>query len=161
MNNNNNSPILILGLGNILLKDEGIGGIIIKELEKENFPENVELIDGGTFGYELIQYMENKKHIILIDAINCNSNPGTIFKFTNNQIKEKKVSLKYSQHQTSFYDVLRMAEFLPVKIPEITIIAIQIKDISMGTELSHEIEEKIPDLIKEVKKELEYLLQIK
>lgn len=80
MNNleNKESKILILGIGNILLGDEGVGVHAIKYLESKKLPESIDLLDGGTGGFHLLKYMEDYNPIILIDATLDNAPEGTI-----------------------------------------------------------------------------------
>ena len=69
---------LILGVGNLLLKDEGVGIHVIHALEKETLPSGVHLIDGGTGGFHLIAWLEEYDRIVMIDATLDNNPPGTV-----------------------------------------------------------------------------------
>ncbi|HAP67189.1 MAG TPA: hydrogenase HupD, partial [Nitrospinae bacterium] len=74
--------ILILGIGNILLKDEGVGVKVIERLKRDyKFPSNIELIDGGTAGFGLIDLLEGAEHLIIVDAVQGNDEPGSIYRF--------------------------------------------------------------------------------
>ena len=71
--------ILVLGIGNVLLTDEGIGVRALKELERKFiFPPEVELLDGGTAGIELLRHIRNRDHLIIIDAMKCGQKPGPV-----------------------------------------------------------------------------------
>ncbi|MEJ2656985.1 MAG: hydrogenase maturation protease, partial [Desulfobacterales bacterium] len=71
--------VLVLGVGNILLSDEGAGVRAVEELKNRyNFPDTVEIVDGGTVGFELLPYFENRSHILILDAIKTGNKPGTI-----------------------------------------------------------------------------------
>src|SRR3990172_2748322 len=72
--------ILILGLGNLLLSDEGVGAHIVNQLQKMTLPGNVEAIDGGTGGFEFLNHFYGKKKVIIVDAMRGNVEPGTIFR---------------------------------------------------------------------------------
>jgi len=74
----NVEKILILGVGNLVMGDEGIGIHVVRELEKQNLPYNVIVIDGGTGGFHLLEYFQTYKTIILIDATMDNKLTGTI-----------------------------------------------------------------------------------
>lgn len=144
--------ILILGIGNLLLKDEGVGVHVVNRLRDINLPCNMEVLDGGTLGFDLHLYIEGRKKVIVIDAVMAGEPPGTIYRFTDSDIvAEAKVSL--SAHDIDFTDVLKTAHFLGHK-PEIIFIGIEPKDISEGLELSPEIEKKIPKVIDVVMREI-------
>lgn len=75
---NKKDKILILGLGNILLNDEGIGVSVVNEMEKLDLPENVDLLDGGTGGFVLLSLFQEYQTMIIIDATLNNEKPGSI-----------------------------------------------------------------------------------
>lgn len=147
-------PLLILGVGNILLTDEGAGVHAIQELQRRSLPENVEIIDGGTMGLELMWLMENRQKIILIDAVQTHEPPGTIFRFTPNDIGKISGGRQVSFHQLGFLDTLKVARYLGKEPPEIIIVGIQPKSIEMGMELTPEIKARLPQLLECVMKEV-------
>ncbi len=148
------ASILVMGVGNVLLKDEGVGVHVVEHLRHAPIPlpQNIEIIDGGTMGMELMMYLEGREKAVVIDVIEAGVEPGTIFRFAHGDIREAKQK-KLSFHQLSFLDALKMAEFMGQQLPEIIFIAIQPKDITPGTELTPEIEAKIPTIIEMIKKE--------
>jgi hydrogenase maturation protease len=147
--------ILILGIGNLLLKDEGIGVHVVERLKEMPLPEHVEVLDGGTSGLDLVDFIEGRKKLIVIDAVNAGENPGTLYRLTeeNLDIKPKAIT---SFHEIDFLDALHMSEVVNSKPEEIVVIGIEPKDMSSGLELSPEIEERIPEIIKLVMKELNH-----
>jgi len=79
---NNNKRIIVLGVGNELLSDEGIGIHVVKEIQQKNiFPSEVEVMEGGTDGFGLINIITDTDRLIVIDSIKGGSMPGTIYKF--------------------------------------------------------------------------------
>ena len=147
--------ILILGIGNLLLKDEGIGVHVVNKMKEMSVPDNVEVLDGGTAGLDLVDFIEGRKKLIVIDAVNAGEKPGTLYRLTeeNLDIKPKAIS---SFHEIDFIDALHMSEIVNSKPEEIVVIGIEPKDMSSGLELSPEIEERIPEIIKLVMKELNH-----
>lgn len=73
---------LILGLGNVIMGDEGVGVHVVRELEKHALPSNVECLDGGTGGFILLEPLESADHIVLIDAAADGNPPGTVTRTT-------------------------------------------------------------------------------
>ncbi len=147
--------IVILGVGNILLRDEGIGVRVIQEMEKMDLPNDIELIDGGTAGFDLLYPVQEADKLIVVDAIEADSEPGDIFKFTPRDVKLKSKE-KVSLHEIEILEVLKMAEHLG-KCPETVIFGIQPKEINLGLELTSELQEKIPRIIELVLEEIEKL----
>jgi hydrogenase maturation protease len=149
--------IAILGVGNILLKDEGVGVRVIKELENHySFPFNIELIDGGTAGHHLINIVSDFDEIIVVDAVEGGEKPGTLYRFQLDQITFE-IPTTFSLHQVGVLEVLSQLKLLN-KAPRVTFIGIEPLDISpWGMVLSPLIEDKIPELMELVLKELEQL----
>jgi len=145
--------ILILGIGNLLLKDEGVGVHVVERLKEMLLPDNVEVLDGGTAGLDLVDFIEGRKKLIVIDAVHAGEKPGTFYRLTeeNLDIKPKAIT---SFHEIDFLDALHMSGVMNSKPEEIVVIGIEPKDMSGGLELSPEIEERIPEIIKLVMEEL-------
>ena len=135
--------VLILGVGNILLRDDGFGVRLIQSLEETAFPPNVQILEAGTVSHQLIPAFRSIDYLIVIDAVEAGDVPGSIFKFSPEDMNfhsEQKISL----HQISLTDVLQMAELTGAK-PKTVIIAVQPKDVSTwGLELSDEVRMAMP-----------------
>lgn len=144
--------VLILGVGNLLLKDEGVGVHVVKRLKDANLPSDVEVLDGGTLGLDLLFYMEGRKKVIVIDAVKGGKTPGTLYRFTDSDLGAMP-KISFSAHEIDLVDVLKVAHFLGHK-PEMVFIGIEPKDISEGLEISPEIEERIPKIIDLVMREI-------
>jgi hydrogenase maturation protease len=146
--------IAILGVGNILLKDEGIGVRVVRELENGyTFPPDIAVIDGGTDGPHLTSLVADFDEIIVIDAVEGGENPGTLYRFTLDQISFDTTN-HLSIHQMGVLEALNEVKLLG-KEPKVTFIGIEPQDISpWGMDLSPVIEEKIPEIIRLVLKEL-------
>jgi hydrogenase maturation protease len=146
--------VVILGVGNILLSDEGVGVKTVWELEKKfEFPENVKLVDGGSGGFSLIPFIEEADRLLIIDAILGDNPPGTIYRFTLENIPET-VAEKISLHELNLLDILNLVK-LRNKLPEeVVIIGIEPKSLEMSLELTPLIKDKQEELIKKVLEEL-------
>jgi len=104
--------IAVVGIGNILLSDDGVGVHLLNELEaKYNFPDCVELIDGGTMGLDLLPFLEGKDRIVFIDAVNFKEKAGFIGELINGEIPQF-FSTKLSVHQIALPDMLATGRFL-------------------------------------------------
>ncbi len=143
----------IIGLGNPLRQDDGIGvNLIEKLLNKKNcFAENIEFIDGGTDGFSLIHLLAKFDIVILIDAIDFNGKPGDFkfFKIDNNVYSDKNIN--FTTHELNILNVLKISKKIDEN-PEIYIFGIQPNKIGFKNKLTIELENKI-DLILNVLEE--------
>lgn len=110
--------IIVMGVGNYLLSDEGIGIHAIKELEKLDWPENVEIYDAGTTGVLSFHKFVEADVLIAIDSIELRQEAGTIMVYDKEDIMLSKIPLKVSSHQMGFQETLLQAE-LHGKIAEV------------------------------------------
>ena len=144
---------LVLGIGNLLLKDEGIGVRVVQEMKDMALPPDVEVMDGGTLGLDLLYYIEGRTKVVVIDAVTVGDPPGTIYRFTDKDLLEKKEALR-TAHGIDFPEVIKASKFLGKKPDEVIFIGIEPADISEGIELSPVIEKRIPHIIELVMREI-------
>lgn len=146
--------ILVLGVGNILLKDEGIGVRVIEKLQADyHCSPNVELMDGGTLGLSLLTPIASSDYLIVVDAMQNAHPPGTIYRLPVD-VLEKRITFKNSLHQLDLVETLAYAEIVG-KRPEAVIIGIEPEDISpWGLELTATIQSRFPELCARVVEEI-------
>jgi hydrogenase maturation protease len=149
--------VVVIGIGNILMKDEGIGIYVINELINNGFHEkyDIEIIDGGITGLGMLEYMKDKEKVIIIDAIDFNSPPGTLFRFNYADNPAYKQATKYSIHQIDAIDSIDLLHNVYCHYPEIIIMGMQPYEIEIDMQLSDHANSKLSDLTALVVKELE------
>lgn len=139
---------IVLGLGNTLNRDEGLGVHALKALEdKLGNVNSLEFVDGGVLGLNLLPWVEEASHLLILDAINARRNPGTVIEMTGDQIPMYK-GIKMSDHQITFQEVLGLAKFREKLPPKLHLIGAQPVDMSIGLELSQEITAIIPEVVR-------------
>ena len=139
--------IAVLGIGNVLLSDDGVGVHAIRKLRDEyEFPEYVKLIDGGTKGLDLLPFFEDNDKVLIIDAANFKKEPGTIDTVEGDKIPGF-LSSKLSVHQIGLPDMLFASRLMGTTPSEMCLIGIQPKSMETGTELSEEIRVKLDPLL--------------
>lgn len=144
---------VIIGIGNILLKDDGVGVHVIKQLENENLPSTIELVDGGTSTLDTLGLFLDYKKVIVVDCLRAGLKPGTIYKIKPEDIKSyKKENL--SIHDVQILDVVNMANMMN-KYPEVIIFGIEPEKIALDLEMTETMISKIPEIIYHIKKELQ------
>jgi hydrogenase maturation protease len=143
--------ILILGIGNVLLSDEGIGVHVLRKLEKMDLPKEYELVDGGTFGFELITFFTNKKKVIIIDCIKAEEKPGTIIWAKPDELN-LQWQVPFSVHHGGLSELIKSAEMIS-PTPEIFILGIVPEDVNtMNTSLSKTLQSKFDGIVEKAYK---------
>jgi len=142
--------IIVLGIGNTLISDDGVGVHIVSKLNDEyTFPDNVTLIDGGTKGLDLLPFIEGSDRLLIIDAANFKKEPGTIDTVVGDKIPAF-LTQKLSVHQIGIPDMLFAAKLMDISPKEMCLIGIQPKSMETSTEMSQEIKARFDDLYTKV-----------
>ncbi|TVQ98585.1 MAG: HyaD/HybD family hydrogenase maturation endopeptidase [Desulfovibrionales bacterium] len=154
MNENNKPQILVLGVGNILLKDEGVGVKAVEKLRAEYaFSPNVELMDGGTLGMALMDPIMEFDRLIVVDAVVNGGEPGTLYRLVGVEMG-KSVAFKNSMHQTDLLETLATCKVLG-NCPETVVIGMEPKEFDpWGTELTPPCQARLDELCRFVLQEV-------
>jgi hydrogenase maturation protease len=146
-------PVLILGVGSILLRDEGVGVRLVEAMSKCKLPPGVELIDGGTASVELIDYIRGRKKVVIIDAVKGGQEPASIYRFKDTDVDGVQRP-QLSLHDIGLLENLALVKYLDKPPEEMIIFGVEPKDMSVGLELSPEVAKVIPRLIELVLAEI-------
>jgi len=152
---NENQPprIVVIGVGNLLLKDEGVGIHALRALQETGLPPDVATIDGGT-SPDLIAYTRAGDKLIIIDAARAGGKPGTIYRFRPEDITAGKGTLT-SAHEMGVAENLSLMTLTGNEPAETVIIGIEPGEIDWGTELSPGLQKRMPAIVKTVLKEID------
>ena len=145
---------VILGVGNVLLSDEGIGVHVANELSTMELPPGVSVVEGGTDGFRLLNIITETDRLIVIDAVKGGAEPGSIYRFNVDDVKNVPSGFRTSVHQVGILEVIDLSGLIG-KTPKTTIIGVEPKSLEMSLELTPEIKAKIPRIIELVFEELE------
>lgn len=145
---------VVVGIGNLLLKDEGVGVHVIRALEKRRLPADVELVDGGTAGPDLLPYLSGAERIIVVDALRGGGEPGSVYCLTPDDCEPKAAGDTLSLHDLGVLVALSDLELLEGRKPRVLIIGVEPKEIGWGMELTPEVAASVPKVIELVEKEL-------
>ena len=150
--------IVVLGVGNILLKDEGVGVRVIEELQRQyTLPENVRVVDGGTQGLWLLSTIQEADHLIVVDAVLGGDEPGTIYRLTKNDLP-KGLRIKQSAHDSDLVEALNLCALLEAEPKSVVVVGIEPADIQpFGLDLTEKIAAKVDELLLRVVGELKAL----
>ena len=146
--------LLVLGIGNLLMNDDAVGVLAVKQLHKVyDDGENFKILDGGTLGLDLLPYIEWAKKLIIIDAVDIGMAAGTVVKIEGEDI-DPVFEEKLSPHQMGIKDILLVADLMGYRPEEIVLFGVQSKNIQMEMKLSSELVNSFDKLIHEVEKEI-------
>jgi hydrogenase maturation protease len=148
------TPILVLGIGNILLRDEGVGVHTVRAMASTPLPDGVELLDGGTAGADLLDSISDRDTLIVVDTLDADVPSGTILRLQPQDLADSS-SESISLHEFGIAETLRMASQLNCGPRHVAIIAIKPKDIRCGLELSPQMKQWMPRIIDAVHHEIE------
>ena len=146
--------ILVLGIGNLVMSDDGVGVKVVQRIQRDyTLPDHVEIIDGGTLGLDLLPMLEQIERLIVVDAIETGKEPGTCIRLTGEELPIA-LETKVSPHQMGLKDLLAVARLMGHFPNEMVLIGVQPGSIEMDTELTPEVEAKVDALVDNVLKEL-------
>ncbi len=158
MPDSTNAPqITILGVGNILLKDEGVGVRVVEYLDAHySFAENVQIVDGGVLGVRLLGVIGNTDILIVADAVCNRCAPGTLYRLADEQVP-RRVLAKQSMHQLDLPEVLALSAAID-KNPQVIVVGVEPEDITtMDVALTPTIAAKVSEMAAMVLAELDAL----
>jgi hydrogenase maturation protease len=145
---------VVLGIGNVLMQDEGVGVHAVKALVHHyDLAENVEVVDGGTTGMELLPLLEGVDHLIVVDAIRVGQPPASVVRLEGAQVPAF-FKTKLSPHQIGLSDVLAALAFKGSAPGHVVLIGVEPLQLSLGLELSPEVQARLGEVVNLVVAEL-------
>lgn len=142
------SPIGILGVGNLLLSDEGFGVHFIRYLNRRyTLPERVSILDGGTSGIMLAPFIEDVRLLYVIDTVAVEAEPGSIHCFSEDDVRAGNIQARMSPHQVGLLEILdicRLRDKAPARVRMITVVP---ADLSTGIDLSARLRPKLAEVM--------------
>ncbi|CAG0955362.1 hydrogenase maturation protease [Burkholderiales bacterium] len=145
---------VILGIGNTILSDEGVGVFAAEALQKAyELPQGVEVIDGGTAGMELLDPLTDVDLLLVLDAVKAKRTPGELVVLAGKEVPVF-FRAKLSPHQVSICDVLASLEFAGTPPKDIVLIGVEPESFELGLELTPRIAAAVPDMVARAHAEL-------
>jgi hydrogenase maturation protease len=142
-----NSSLLILGLGNVLLRDDGVGSAAVAALiDAYDPPERVRVLDGGTLGLALLPYLEDAADVILVDAVNADAVPGTLVRLERDDVGPA-VATRLSPHQIGVADLLDGAHWRDRYPSHLVLLGIVPESLDLEVGLSPHVAATLPRLV--------------
>jgi hydrogenase maturation protease len=147
--------IVVLGVGNRLMGDDGFGPRVIEALEKRDIPPNVELMDAGVGGMAILSWIEGADKVVIIDSVQTgNEPPGTIYRFTDKELPPSEMFM-LSLHDLNLVDTINIGRVVQKMPDEIVIYGVEVKRIAEFTiEMTPEVEAAMAEVIDLVSEEI-------
>jgi hydrogenase maturation protease len=146
--------VLVLGIGNLVMSDDGVGVLVAQRLQQGyRFAGNVEVMDGGTLGLDLLPKLENISNLIMIDAVETGQKAGTCVRLCGRELPIA-LETKVSPHQMGLKDLLAVSELMGHSPKEMVLIGVQPGSIEMEIGLTTEVEAQLETLVSNVLTEL-------
>lgn len=149
-----NLSVLVLGIGNLVMSDDAVGVMVAQQLQQRyRFADNVEILDGGTLGLDLLPKLENITNLIMIDAVETGKQAGTCVRLSGEELPIA-LQTKVSPHQMGLKDLLAVSELMGHSPKEMVLIGVQPGSIEMEIGLTVEVEAQFETLVSNVLSEL-------
>lgn len=146
--------VLVLGIGNLVMGDDGVGVMVVQQLQRKyRFADNVEIVDGGTLGLDLLPKLENVTHLIMVDAVETGQKSGTCVRLCGQELPIA-LQTKVSPHQMGLKDLLAVSELMGHVPKEMVLIGVQPGSHEMTIGLTAEVEAQLETLVSSVLAEL-------
>jgi hydrogenase maturation protease len=136
-------PVKVIGIGNLLMQDDGVGVHVINYLSDLGVPDHVELIDGGTHSYDLLEYFAADASFIVVDAMHAGGEPGAIYRAPLHELGLKPSDQIMSLHELHFIEAVQMANMLGYN-PDILVYGIEPQSVKLSLELSPPVAAAVP-----------------
>ncbi len=149
--------ISVVGVGNLLMRDDGVGVHVIRYLEEQGVPEGVELIDGGTHSYDLLDIFAEADIIIAVDAIQAGAEPGTLYRAPLDEMGFETNDRAASLHDLNFVEAVQMLRLMGHD-PQFIVFGIQPKEMYLDLELSPEVAAKVPRVAELIQEEIQRII---
>lgn len=146
--------VLVLGLGNLLMGDEGVGVHAVRELALRSLPPHVDVMDAGTPGTDLVSLLDGYDQVFIVDAVDAGQEPGAVLRFTSEQVASAPGQFPMSLHQADVLEVLRLASFVGRPLPPVVIYGVQPAELGWSTELSTTVQGQLKTLLDALEEEL-------
>jgi hydrogenase maturation protease len=147
------SDVAIIGIGNLIKSDDGAGLRVIRSLEGK-VPSGVELVEGSVYCADLFTFLDGKSKAIFVDAIDAGEEPGAVFRFSPQEIKQK-AALSVSVHDFGLYELIATARLMGQCPEDIVIFAIQVEHVEFGDQLTEKVAAAVPKVCELVLAELD------
>lgn len=146
--------VVVIGVGNILLRDDGVGVHVVRELGDELTSGSISVYECGTLGLQILDYLDGADFVVIVDAVRSGKQPGVVSRFLIDQSKLEDPMELQSMHQVGVLDTLSLGRRI-VRLPDqIVVVGVEPKDVSLGLDLSDEVKGSVQAAVRMVLDEI-------
>lgn len=149
--------IMVMGIGNVLMQDDGVGVHVISKLEELDLPPQVELVDAGTHSYDLLEYFSQVDICIVVDAMHAGGKPGTVYRVPLEELDMKPNPNIHSLHEISFAEAMYMLN-LEGYHPQVLVYGVEPHTVDLGLELTPVVAEQLPLIVESIKQDIQEMM---
>jgi len=149
------NPVLVLGLGNLLLGDDAVGLRMLEVLKAEPADPSVEFVDGGTQGIALVGYLANRRSVLILDAIGLGAEPGTVHVLRGRDLAKLRARRATNAHEGNGLSLIEMARLLGYYPQELAVVGVEPANVKTGIGLSPEVKAATREALWEARRLLE------
>ena len=150
MSSDRSVPLLVLGLGNVLCGDDGLGVVAVHLLQRRyQAPDGVSVLDGGTLGLSLLPHLEEARQVILVDAIRADGPPGSLVRLEGDDVAPA-VAARLSVHQVGVVDLLDGAHWRERYPSRLVLLGLVPQTLELGLSRSAPVEAALPRLVDQI-----------
>ncbi len=147
--------IAIVGLGNRMMQDEGIGVRIVEKLaQHDGLPDDVEAIELGVGGFLLLHELEGRQRVLIVDCARMGAEPGTLRGFRPEEARSVKVLPRMSLHEGDVLETLALAESLGQCLPDVRVYGIEPESVEPGRDLTPTLESRLDEYVAQILSDL-------
>jgi len=147
--------VVVLGVGNEVMRDDGIGVRVVKRLGEMGLGPEIELMDAGTAVMDALDLVPPRAHVLVVDAASGDQEPGSVYRFG---LEDLATDRGVSLHETSLPEAFALARLAGTKFGKVVVVGVQPAAVEFGTELSPALEKKLPAIVETVRSEIARLL---
>lgn len=151
--------ILVLGIGNLLMQDDGVGVYLAQQMEKQQWPSAVTVIETGTALFNYLGEISQSQTVLLIDAVRAGGAPGSVYRLTLSDLASSPDDCR-DAHGVSLCHLIQLARMLVGYPKQVFIYGVEPKELGPGLGLSLEVVEALPKVVQAVNREIEKILNI-
>lgn len=145
---------LVLGLGNPLRQDDGVGPRVVEELARQGLPDGVTALDGGTAALDLLWMLQGWDRVVVVDAAAMGREPGRFVRFTPDDARLREAQGGFSPHSAGLAEALNLARVLEQPLPYVVVFGVQPERIGWGQGISPCVEAALPALLEAILREV-------
>ncbi|MEM2878661.1 MAG: hydrogenase maturation protease [Candidatus Hadarchaeales archaeon] len=141
---------LVVGLGNVLMRDDGTGVQLVRQLRSLGIDGEVRLLEGATLGFDILDEIEGYEKVVIVDAVDMGKEPGHVAVFDAERLIEQESGKKFSAHEIGLIEVLQVAKRIGYSFGNVTVVGIQPAEVCPGCGITEPVRSSFPEAVERI-----------